>query len=229
MLPTATREWRSVRYYWGAKSEAGRCVNTNRPLTEPPYQRGGSAVSIMLPPESDNASGTRGWSARDLHPVDVERIIDRFRTYYDESDPDDCWEWTGYKGSGGYGVISHAKGRANFLVHRVAWVLATGQPLTDDLTIDHLCRNRACVNPGHLEPVTMEENVSRARRAALGGRLQTREEALQTAREAERRRYWADPEKARAKKAVRKPCPECGGMYRSSGFAKHRRTHGGAA
>ncbi len=42
MSPSATREWRSVRYYWGAKSEAGRCVNTNRPLTRPfAYSKGG--------------------------------------------------------------------------------------------------------------------------------------------------------------------------------------------
>jgi hypothetical protein len=211
------------------KDEAARCVNTKRPLTEPPYERGGSAVRIILPSDVIDYSGAPGWRADDLAPADVARLLPRFRSYYTEAGPDECWEWRGHKLTSGYGVLSARPRRANLLVHRIAWVAATGQALTDNLTIDHLCFNRPCVNPAHLEPVTMAENVSRARRAALGGRLQTKEEARAKQRETERRLYWADPEKARTKKAVRKPCPECGGLYRSSSLARHRRTHGGAA
>ncbi len=48
------------------------------------------------------------------------------------------------------------------MAHRVAYELAIG-PVPDGLVVDHLCFNRACVRPGHLEPVTQQENVMRAR------------------------------------------------------------------
>jgi hypothetical protein len=46
------------------------------------------------------------------------------------------------------------------LVHRLAWEIVVG-PIEPGLEIDHLCRNRVCLNPAHLEPVTKEENVRR--------------------------------------------------------------------
>lgn len=67
----------------------------------------------------------------------------------------DCWLWTGRLTSHRYGSVG-SKGSA----HRIAYELTVG-PIPEGLTIDHLCRVRHCVNPAHLEPVTMTENVRR--------------------------------------------------------------------
>ena len=69
-----------------------------------------------------------------------------------------CWLWTGPMRPRGYGASNICPGEQ--LAHRAAYRLLVG-PIPDGLTIDHLCRNRACVNPVHLEPVVNRENVLR--------------------------------------------------------------------
>ena len=70
-----------------------------------------------------------------------------------------CWVWTGGKISTGYGFF-HPTKQTHVLAHRYAYELLRG-PIPDGLCIDHLCRNRVCVNPAHLEPVTLGENTRR--------------------------------------------------------------------
>ena len=72
--------------------------------------------------------------------------------------PNGCWEWIGAKNSGGYGSIKDSG--KNRKTHRVMWEIQVGG-LTPGLTLDHLCRNRTCCNPDHLEEVSLKENILR--------------------------------------------------------------------
>lgn len=69
-----------------------------------------------------------------------------------------CWEWTATRSTEGYGVFT--EGRKQFRAHRRSYELLMG-PIPDGLHLDHLCRNRGCVNPDHLEPVTSKVNALR--------------------------------------------------------------------
>lgn len=69
-----------------------------------------------------------------------------------------CWEWTSYRDKDGYG--SFCLRRSARAAHFVAWTIEHGQ-IPDGLEIDHLCRNRACVRPSHMELVTHRENIRR--------------------------------------------------------------------
>lgn len=69
--------------------------------------------------------------------------------------PGSCRTWTGTRTANGYGVMRVLRHR--LYVHRLAYTLACG-PIPDGLEVDHLCRNRLCVNPDHLQPVTTREN-----------------------------------------------------------------------
>lgn len=75
-----------------------------------------------------------------------------------QPDPLGCWNWTGALNPNGYGYISTSTGMA--YTHRVAAELFHG-PIPDGMVADHLCRNRACCNPAHLELVTQRENLLR--------------------------------------------------------------------
>lgn len=74
-------------------------------------------------------------------------------------EPNGCWRWTKSYLMTGYGRT--AIGRTKYGAHRVSAYVFKGIPLHSKKVIDHLCRNRWCVNPEHLEWVSQSVNVKR--------------------------------------------------------------------
>lgn len=90
------------------------------------------------------------------------RIIDRF---YDrirlanEGVITNCWFWKGGLDTNGYGCFKIPSKQV--IAHRFSYELFKGR-IPKGLVIDHICRNKSCVNPDHLDAVTQKENISRA-------------------------------------------------------------------
>lgn len=73
-----------------------------------------------------------------------------------------CWLWIAGKSKAGYGQMSSG-GKVEY-AHRLSYIMNVGD-IPPGMTIDHLCRTPACINPAHLEVVTMRENILRSRSA----------------------------------------------------------------
>jgi hypothetical protein len=85
-----------------------------------------------------------------------------------------CWPWIGGKDRTGYGRFAVSKRPyVQTAASRFAYELLVG-PIPEGFDIDHLCRNRICVNPQHLEPVTRQENILRGAHSALRVRTHCR-------------------------------------------------------
>lgn len=79
-----------------------------------------------------------------------------------------CWLWTGHLDKYGYGKIT--VGRSSRLAHRIAYEAFIG-PIPDGLTLDHRCRTPQCVNPAHMDPMPLKDNILLGRSpAALASR-----------------------------------------------------------
>lgn len=114
----------------------------------------------MTIPEN-TADGKKLWNGTTIRsliiPVEQEP---EFWSKVDKSS--ECWNWTGatWKGYGSFYVRDRIAHGRHLLAHRVAYALTKGQ-IPGDMTVDHVCRNRSCVNPNHLQLLSNEENLLR--------------------------------------------------------------------
>lgn len=90
-----------------------------------------------------------------------ESIVDKFDRHWIPEPNSGCWLWLGASNENGYGLIT--RGKRTVKAHRFSYERANG-PIATKLEIDHLCRNKCCVNPAHLEAVTHGENRRRVPR-----------------------------------------------------------------
>ena len=88
-----------------------------------------------------------------INPADVDQA--RFWRLVEKTET--CWNWKSYTHNG-YGEFDVKKKTRR--AHRISYTLLRGE-IPAGMTLDHLCRNRACVNPDHLEPVPLKENTAR--------------------------------------------------------------------
>ena len=89
-----------------------------------------------------------------------ERVLRKHVTHT----PGGCWEFTGCLNSKGYGCTAAGRKGKTVLTHRLAVIVRDGS-IPQGMTVDHLCRNRRCCNPAHLEVVTNAENIRRGHAA----------------------------------------------------------------
>lgn len=121
----------------------------------------------------------------------------------------ECWLFDSWHNDAGYPYV-HFDGRDQ-PAHRVVWILLVGD-LTEGLELDHVCRNRPCVNPAHHEEVTRAENLRRMSLAQTRCRKVGHD--------------WSDPRNVDVRRNGTRTCAEC---RRINARERYRASTAGAA
>ena len=134
-----------------------------------------------------------------------------------------CIVYVGYLNRCGYGQIT-SQGRYFGMTHRIIYE-AMVEPIPDGLELDHLCRNRACVNPDHLEPVTHQVNTLRGETVSS---INARKTHCKRGHEFTPDNTYITPtgqRHCRACQRRRVPCSLCGELIQFSSRRRHIRRH----
>ena len=169
---------------WDNRSAAPRRWNVPRPLThssDSTREQAPMNATRVCPVPDCTVQHSQG------RPDLGHTIEQRFWVKVDRRGPDECWPWLASKTHGhGQFIVMGDNGRGHpVYAHRMAYTLLVG-PIPDGMFLDHLCHtndpeceqgglcsHRACVNPAHLEPVTLDENTARGRWAPIVNAVRT--------------------------------------------------------
>lgn len=138
----------------GVRKTQPRSLCTVSPCDRPSRSNGMCTMHLARLKRLGSPTATRV-----LRPEAGFTPADRFHTKYEKLD-DGCWEWRGSLNHAGYGQFNESRKKTR-RAHRYSYELLVG-PIPAGLELDHLCRNRACVNPAHLQPVVTYVNMIRS-------------------------------------------------------------------
>lgn len=161
LVLNATEDRRVPLRSWLGRSKSGRMKECGGVLSTPPAWRLPSYERLNMK------------HVTSFDPNDA-RLPEKFRVRFEIRDCGYltlCWVWLKNACAKGYGGFTLYPGKS-VRPYRYCYVLLVG-PVPDGLELDHLCRNRACCNPAHLEPVTHRENVLRGEGLAAKQARQT--------------------------------------------------------
>lgn len=110
---------------------------------------------------------------RNGEPITLDWIRSNCRVEVTAVPMTECWTWLGALKFDGYGRVRSTGRGPMRLSHRMAYAISHGA-IPDGMHLDHICRNRACCNPTHLEPATASENIHRGSHTGIAREVDPR-------------------------------------------------------